>query len=335
MSQSDLRLRNLKKSYGRIDVIHGVDLDVEPGEFVVFVGPSGCGKTTLLRMIAGLEDISSGTLSIAGQVVNELPPAERGVAMVFQSYALYPHKTVYDNMAFGLKIAKVPKPEIDRRVREAAEILQLNEYLQRLPKALSGGQRQRVAIGRAIVRNPQVFLFDEPLSNLDAALRTKMRVELATLHRRLGATMVYVTHDQVEAMTLADKIVVLNKGRIEQVGHPLELYNKPATQFVAGFIGSPQMNFIGGVFASARGAATVGIRPEHLKAVGAGPIEGRLRHAEKLGNETFAYVDAGPLGDISARMEGSLALEPGERLALAFAPEHLYRFDAQGLSITG
>ena len=335
MSQSDLRLRNLKKSYGRIDVIHGVDLDIEPGEFVVFVGPSGCGKTTLLRMIAGLEDISGGTLSIAGQTVNDLPPAERGVAMVFQSYALYPHKTVYDNMAFGLKIAKVPKPEIDRRVREAAEILQLNDYLQRLPKALSGGQRQRVAIGRAIVRNPQVFLFDEPLSNLDAALRTKMRVELATLHRRLGATMIYVTHDQVEAMTLADKIVVLNKGRIEQVGHPLELYNKPATQFVAGFIGSPQMNFIGGAFASARGAATVGIRPEHLKVVGAGPIEGRLRHAEKLGNETFAYVDAGPLGDISARMEGSLALEPGERLALAFAPEHLYRFDAQGLSITG
>ena len=335
MSQSDLRLRNLKKSYGRIDVIHGVDLDIEPGEFVVFVGPSGCGKTTLLRMIAGLEDISGGTLSIAGQTVNDLPPAERGVAMVFQSYALYPHKTVYDNMAFGLKIAKVPKPEIDRRVREASEILQLNDYLQRLPKALSGGQRQRVAIGRAIVRNPQVFLFDEPLSNLDAALRTKMRVELATLHRRLGATMIYVTHDQVEAMTLADKIVVLNKGRIEQVGHPLELYNKPATQFVAGFIGSPQMNFIGGDFASARGAATVGVRPEHLKVVGAGPIEGRLRHAEKLGNETFAYVDAGPLGDISARMEGSLALEPGERLALAFAPEHLYRFDAQGLSITG
>ena len=335
MSQSDLRLRNLKKSYGRIDVIHGVDLDIEPGEFVVFVGPSGCGKTTLLRMIAGLEDISGGTLSIAGQTVNDLPPAERGVAMVFQSYALYPHKTVYDNMAFGLKIAKVPKPEIDRRVREASEILQLNDYLQRLPKALSGGQRQRVAIGRAIVRNPQVFLFDEPLSNLDAALRTKMRVELATLHRRLGATMIYVTHDQVEAMTLADKIVVLNKGRIEQVGHPLDLYNKPATQFVAGFIGSPQMNFIGGDFASARGAATVGIRPEHLKVVGAGPIEGRLRHAEKLGNETFAYVDAGPLGDISARMEGSLALEPGERLALAFAPEHLYRFDAQGLSITG
>lgn len=333
MSQSDLRLRNLKKSYGRIDVIHGVDLDIEPGEFVVFVGPSGCGKTTLLRMIAGLEDISSGTLSIAGQTVNDLPPSERGVAMVFQSYALYPHKTVYDNMAFGLKIAKVPKPEIDKRVREASEILQLNDYLQRLPKALSGGQRQRVAIGRAIVRNPQVFLFDEPLSNLDAALRTKMRVELATLHRRLGATMIYVTHDQVEAMTLADKIVVLNKGRIEQVGHPLELYNKPATQFVAGFIGSPQMNFLGGAFASERGASTVGIRPEHLKVQAEGAIKGHLRHAEKLGNETFAYVDAGELGEVSARMEGSLALEPGEAISLGFGPEHLYRFDAQGRSI--
>jgi multiple sugar transport system ATP-binding protein len=234
MAQSGLRLRGIKKSYGRVDVIHGVDLDIQPGEFAVFVGPSGCGKTTLLRMIAGLEEISGGDLSIGDQVVNELPPSERGVAMVFQSYALYPHKTVFDNMAFGLKIAKLPKDEIERRVREAAGILQLTDYLQRLPKALSGGQRQRVAIGRAIVRNPKVFLFDEPLSNLDAALRTKMRVELATLHRRLGATMVYVTHDQVEAMTLADKIVVLNKGRIEQVGAPLELYHRPATRFVAG-----------------------------------------------------------------------------------------------------
>jgi multiple sugar transport system ATP-binding protein len=333
MSQSDLRLRNVKKSYGRIDVIHGVDLDIEPGEFVVFVGPSGCGKSTLLRMIAGLEEITEGTLSIAGQDMNDLPPSERGVAMVFQSYALYPHKTVYDNMAFGLKIAKVSKPEIDRRVREASEILQLNDYLERLPKALSGGQRQRVAIGRAIVRNPKVFLFDEPLSNLDAALRTKMRVELATLHRRLGATMVYVTHDQVEAMTLADKIVVLNKGRIEQVGHPLALYNKPATLFVAGFIGSPQMNFLGGAFAQERGAATVGIRPEHLNIANDGAIKGTLRHAEKLGNETFVYVDAGPLGEVSARMEGTLGLEPGESIALGFSADHLYRFDADGRSV--
>jgi multiple sugar transport system ATP-binding protein len=244
MSQSDVRLRGIIKNYGKADVIHGIDLDIEPGEFAVFVGPSGCGKTTLLRMIAGLEEISGGDLNIGGARVNDLGPSERGVAMVFQSYALYPHKTVFDNMAFALKIAKTPKAEIERRVREASDILQLTEYLDRLPKALSGGQRQRVAIGRAIVRDPKVFLFDEPLSNLDAALRTKMRVELATLHRRLGATMIYVTHDQVEAMTLADKIVVLNKGRVEQVGKPLDLYNKPASMFVAGFIGSPQMNFL-------------------------------------------------------------------------------------------
>ena len=333
MAQSGLRLRDIKKSYGRVDVIHGVDLDIEPGEFAVFVGPSGCGKTTLLRMIAGLEDISSGTLEIAEQVVNDLPPSERGVAMVFQSYALYPHKTVYDNMAFGLKIAKVPKDEIRRRVNEAAGILQLNDYLERLPKALSGGQRQRVAIGRAIVRNPKVFLFDEPLSNLDAALRTKMRVELATLHRRLGATMVYVTHDQVEAMTLADKIVVLNKGRIEQVGAPLELYHRPATRFVAGFIGSPQMNFIEGGHAQAQGAHCVGVRPEHLRLEADGPIEGTLRHAELLGNETFAYIDAGALGELTARVDGSVTVQPGETLRLGYRPEHLYRFDAAGLRL--
>ena len=330
MTQSGLRLRNIKKSYGRVDVIHGVDLDIEPGEFAVFVGPSGCGKTTLLRMIAGLEDISSGDMVIGDQVVNDLPPSERGVAMVFQSYALYPHKTVYDNMAFGLKIAKVPKDEIDRRVREAAGILQLTDYLQRLPKALSGGQRQRVAIGRAIVRNPKVFLFDEPLSNLDAALRTKMRVELATLHRRLGATMVYVTHDQVEAMTLADKIVVLNKGHIEQVGAPLELYHRPATRFVAGFIGSPQMNFIEGAHAQAQDAHCVGIRPEHLNLQAEGPIAGTLRHAEMLGNETFAYIDAGELGELTARLDGSVSVQPGASVRLGYRPEHLYRFDATG-----
>ena len=333
MSESGLRLRDIKKSYGRMDVIHGIDLDIRPGEFAAFVGPSGCGKTTLLRMIAGLEEISAGELSIGEQVVNDLPPSERGVAMVFQSYALYPHKTVYDNMAFGLKIAKMPKDEIDRRVRETAAILQLSDYLQRLPKALSGGQRQRVAIGRAIVRNPKVFLFDEPLSNLDAALRTKMRVELATLHRRLGATMVYVTHDQVEAMTLADKIVVLNKGRIEQVGAPLELYHRPATRFVAGFIGSPQMNFIEGDYARAQGAHCVGVRPEHLCLAADGPIEGTLRHAELLGNETFAYIDAGTLGELTARVDGSVALKPGETLRLGYRSEHLYRFDTAGLRI--
>jgi multiple sugar transport system ATP-binding protein len=333
MNQSDVRLRGIKKNYGKVEVIHGVDLDIEPGEFTVLVGPSGCGKTTLLRMIAGLEDISGGTLTIGGESVNHLPPSQRGVAMVFQSYALYPHKTVYDNMAFALKIAKVPKDEIEKRVNAAADILQLREYLKRLPKALSGGQRQRVAIGRAIVRNPKVFLFDEPLSNLDAALRTKMRVELATLHRSLGATMVYVTHDQVEAMTLAERMVVLNQGRIEQVGRPLDLYNKPVSLFVAGFIGSPQMNLIGGDFAKERGAKTVGLRPEHLKVQAGGLIQGQLKHAEKLGNETFAYVDAGAMGDITARMDGTLALEPGKTVELAFAQEHLYRFDADGKSL--
>ena len=333
MSKSDVRLRGIKKSYGKVDVIHGIDLDIEPGEFVVFVGPSGCGKTTLLRMIAGLEDITAGDLTITGARVNDMPPSQRGVAMVFQSYALYPHKTVYENMAFGLKIAKVPKPEIDRRVKEASEILQITEYLQRLPKALSGGQRQRVAIGRSIVRDPKVFLFDEPLSNLDAALRTKMRVELKTLHRRLGATMIYVTHDQVEAMTLADKIVVLNKGYVEQVGKPLDLYNKPASLFVAGFIGSPQMNFITGDFAAQHKATTVGLRPEHLIVVADGPIKGTLKHAEKLGNETFAYVNAGAMGEVTARVDGTLALESGDAIALGFAPEHLYRFNAAGKHI--
>jgi multiple sugar transport system ATP-binding protein len=236
-------------------------------------------------------------------------------------------------MAFALKIAKVPKDEIDRRVKNASKILQLDDYLMRLPKALSGGQRQRVAIGRAIVRDPKVFLFDEPLSNLDAALRTKMRVELATLHRRLGATMIYVTHDQVEAMTLADKIVVLNKGRVEQVGKPLDLYNKPASMFVAGFIGSPQMNFISGGFASQLGAHTIGLRPENLKVQADGAIKGTLKHSEQLGNETFAYVDAGDMGEITARMDGTLAMEPGSAIALGFAQNHLYRFNADGMSI--
>ncbi len=333
MTQSDVRLRGIKKRYGKLEVIHGVDLDIEAGEFVVFVGPSGCGKTTLLRMIAGLEEISDGDLAIAGARVNDVPSSRRGVAMVFQSYALYPHKTVYDNLAFGLKIAKVPKDEIDRRVQAASQILQISDYLKRLPKALSGGQRQRVAIGRAIVRDPKVFLFDEPLSNLDAALRTHMRVELKTLHRRLGATMIYVTHDQVEAMTLADKIVVLSKGKVEQVGKPLDLYNKPGSLFVAGFIGSPQMNFITGEFARKHGATTVGVRPEHLFVSDSGEIKGLLRHSEKLGNETFAYVTAGDMGDITVRVDGTLALEPGEAISLGFAPEHLFRFDEAGKTI--
>jgi ABC-type sugar transport system ATPase subunit len=335
MSQSDVRLRGITKNYGKADIIHGIDLDIEPGEFVVFVGPSGCGKTTLLRMIAGLEPISSGQLTIGGDMVNDVPPAKRGVAMVFQSYALYPHKTVRDNMAYSLKIAKVSAAEINQRVMAASEILQITDYLDRLPKALSGGQRQRVAIGRAIVRDPKVFLFDEPLSNLDAALRTKMRVELATLHRRLGATMIYVTHDQVEAMTLADKIVVLNQGRVEQVGRPLELYNKPASLFVAGFIGSPQMNLIKGEAAAQYQAHTVGIRPEHLKPHAGGAIKGTLKHAEQLGNETFAYVVTPHMGEITARVDGILEWTPSQAIELGFENRHLYRFDAAGARIEG
>src|SRR4249920_2804053 len=242
---ADLTLRGVKKAYGNLHILHGIDLDIKSGEFIVFVGPSGCGKSTLLRSIAGLEEITSGELKIAGEVVNDVPPSKRGIAMVFQSYALYPHMTVYDNMAFSMKIGKENKAEIDRRVRQAAEILQLTKYLDRLPKAMSGGQRQRVAIGRAIVRNPKVFLFDEPLSNLDAALRVATRIEIAKLHENMAnTTMIYVTHDQVEAMTLADRIVVLNAGLIEQVGSPMTLYLHPDNLFVARFIGSPAMNTV-------------------------------------------------------------------------------------------
>ena len=267
-----LTLREVAKSYGNTDVITSLDLDIQDGEFVVFVGPSGCGKSTLLRMIAGLEEITGGTIAIGDEVVNDIAPAKRGVAMVFQTYALYPHMTVYKNMAFGLKQAKTPADEIDRRVKAAAEILEITPLLERTPRALSGGQRQRVAIGRAIVREPQVFLFDEPLSNLDAALRVQTRIEIARLHKRLGTTMIYVTHDQVEAMTLADKIVVLRDGNIEQVGSPIELYEKPQNMFVAQFIGSPKMNFFTAEELNERGqsylkgeADIIGIRPEHLK----------------------------------------------------------------------
>ena len=270
-----LTLREVAKSYGNTDVITSLDLDIQDGEFVVFVGPSGCGKSTLLRMIAGLEEITGGTIAIGDEVVNDIAPAKRGVAMVFQTYALYPHMTVYKNMAFGLKQAKTPVDEIDRRVKAAAEILEITPLLERTPRALSGGQRQRVAIGRAIVREPQVFLFDEPLSNLDAALRVQTRIEIARLHKRLGTTMIYVTHDQVEAMTLADKIVVLRDGNIEQVGSPIELYEKPQNMFVAQFIGSPKMNFFTAEELNEKGqsylkgeADIIGIRPEHLRPAG-------------------------------------------------------------------
>jgi len=286
-------IRGLKKAYGDVKVIHGVDPEIEDGEFAVFVGPSGCGKSTLLRMIAGLEDISGGTVSIGGEVVNDVSPSKRGVAMVFQAYALYPHMSVYKNMAFGLKQAKTAPEEIDRRVMAAAEILQINDYLDRSPRNLSGGQRQRVAIGRAIVRDPEVFLFDEPLSNLDAALRVQTRIEIARLHERLSATMIYVTHDQVDAMTLADKIVVLRDGVIEQVGSPMELYETPQNMFVAGFIGSPKMNFFPTAdLSNGKPGQTIGIRPEHLElcAPDDALVTGRLELVEKLGEYALVYL---------------------------------------------
>jgi len=269
-----IKLESIHKTFDEVSVIKGVNIEINDGEFVVFVGPSGSGKTTLLRMIAGLEDISSGLLKIDGKEMNDVPPAKRGLAMVFQSYALYPHMTVYQNLAFGLKLAKVNQVEIKDRVQKVAEILQIEEYLERLPKKLSGGQRQRVAIGRAIIREPKVFLFDEPLSNLDAALRSNMRVELSELHDKLGATIIYVTHDQIEAMTLADKIVVLNNGLVEQIDTPTELYNKPQTEFVAGFIGSPKMNFLRGSIVTEKEADVYGVRPEHINLSSS---EGKIR----------------------------------------------------------
>ncbi len=355
----ELRLRDIKKSFGAIDVIKGVNLEIKSGEFVVFVGPSGCGKSTLLRLIAGLEEITSGTLEFDGEEVNELPPALRGIAMVFQSYALYPHMTVYNNMAFGMKLAKESRQQIDKSVRQAAETLQLTPYLSRLPKQLSGGQRQRVAIGRAIVRNPKVFLFDEPLSNLDAALRVSMRIEIAKLHERMSdVTMVYVTHDQVEAMTLADRIVVLRAGIIEQVGTPMELYNRPGNLFVAGFIGSPAMNMVpctveagdGGarvrpehhspvslqakIPASAVGKkGTLGVRPEHLALANGGgqPIfKGKLDMVEQLGELTLLYVDCGYDEPIVAKIEGNVQVKRGTEIALTAPADMLHVFDESG-----
>jgi alpha-glucoside transport system ATP-binding protein len=354
-----LQLKNIKKSYGNVDVIHGVDLDIQEGEFVVFVGPSGCGKSTLLRMIAGLEEISGGTLSIDGQVVNDIPPSKRGIAMVFQSYALYPHMTVYDNMAFGMRIAKENKEEIDRRVRAAADILQLTQYLDRLPKALSGGQRQRVAIGRAICRDPKVFLFDEPLSNLDAALRVATRIEIAKLHESMpDTTMIYVTHDQVEAMTLADRIVVLSAGRIEQVGSPMELYHQPANLFVAQFIGSPAMNILparveksgtqtqvalaGGRQAvvdiatdpSQEGkAVSFGVRPEDLT-VATGEdylFEGQVALSEALGEVTLYYIEGLVEGEpIVVKVAGNQPVRRGETMRFTAKRDCLHLFDEAG-----
>jgi ABC-type sugar transport system ATPase subunit len=305
VSTSSVVLKDLRKSFGAVDIIKGIDLTIEPGEFCVFVGPSGCGKSTLLRLISGLEEATSGVIEIGGRDVTDAEPSERGIAMVFQSYALYPHLSVRDNIGFGLSLAKMPKADIKQKVEAAAAALQLTNYLDRKPKALSGGQRQRVAIGRAIVRDPKVFLFDEPLSNLDAALRAQMRIELSDLHRDLGATMIYVTHDQVEAMTMADKIVVLNAGRIEQVGSPMDLYNAPVSAFVAGFIGSPKMNLYSGAAAAAMGCATYGIRPEHLILTTEDPRwTGTVRHVERLGADTVVYLDVPDLGEMLVRTSG-------------------------------
>ncbi|WP_284163334.1 ABC transporter ATP-binding protein [Frigidibacter sp. SD6-1] len=324
-----LVLESINKSFGSVDVLKDINLTVEPGEFIVFVGPSGCGKSTLLRTIAGLEDATSGRIMIGGRDVTTTPPAKRGIAMVFQSYALYPHLDVEGNMALGLKQAGEDKATITARVATAARMLSLESYLKRRPAELSGGQRQRVAIGRAIVRKPELFLFDEPLSNLDAALRMATRVEIARLHRELGASMIYVTHDQTEAMTLADRIVVLRDGRIEQVGSPMELYNDPANQFVAGFLGAPSMNFLAAAPLGAPGA-TLGIRPEHLRVGKEGRIRGRTTHVERLGGDTNLLVTTEAGETVTVRLFGQHPHQVDEALALDFDPRHAYGFDGKG-----
>jgi multiple sugar transport system ATP-binding protein len=329
---SDLKISNLYKRYGNVEILKDVNLDIKSGEFIVFVGPSGCGKSTLLRCISGLETISSGTLEIDGRVVNEVAPSKRGIAMVFQSYALYPHMTVYDNMAYALKLQNTPKAELDQKVRAAAEKLQLTKYLERLPKALSGGQRQRVAIGRAIVRDPKVFLFDEPLSNLDAALRVQMRMEIGQLKEQLpNTTMIYVTHDQVEAMTMADRIVVLKDGVVQQVGSPMELYENPQSLFVAGFIGSPKMNFLTGKFADPFKATTVGVRSEHIDIVPAnGTWNGKVIYSENLGSDSYIYVDVGSTDPVVVRQPGKASYRAGDALSFSPRGNMFYRFDDAG-----
>jgi len=354
-----VKIENVRKSFGQVEIIKGVSLGIEDREFVVFVGPSGCGKSTLLRLIAGLEEISSGDVFIDGERMNDVPAAKRGLAMVFQSYALYPHMTVADNMAFSLRLARVPKTERDRKVHEAARILQLEPLLARKPKELSGGQRQRVAIGRAIVRNPKVFLFDEPLSNLDAALRVQMRVELTRLHDDLKATMIYVTHDQVEAMTLADKIVVLQAGSIEQVGSPLELFHHPRNLFVAGFIGSPKMNFlrttVTAVGSSAvsvalpagasvevpveggslrpGSAVTLGVRPEHLLTSESSKLRGEVLVVERLGGTTYVHVRIEGGEMFVLQVDGENPIRMHDLVGLGFATEHCHLFDEAGLAL--
>ncbi|TIU74880.1 MAG: ABC transporter ATP-binding protein [Mesorhizobium sp.] len=326
----NITLKNVSKSFGSTTIIPNIDLNIEDGEFVVFVGPSGCGKSTLLRLIAGLEDTSGGTISIDGRDVTREAPAKRKLAMVFQSYALYPHMTVAKNIAFPLKMAGEDQATIDKKVKDAARVLNLTNYLERRPGQLSGGQRQRVAIGRAIVRQPSAFLFDEPLSNLDAALRGTMRLEISELHQQLKTTMIYVTHDQVEAMTLADKIVVLNAGRIEQIGSPMELYNSPANEFVAGFIGSPKMNFIDGAKLGET-AKTIGVRPEHLTVdANSGAWKGTVVHAEHLGADTNLYLDCQKAGLITVRIFGVYNAEPGATLYATPDAAKTYRFGADG-----
>ncbi len=328
-----LTLTAITKSFGATEVIKGVDLTVEDGEFCVFVGPSGCGKSTLLRIIAGLEDATSGEIRIDGKPVNNTPPSKREIAMVFQSYALYPHLTVRNNMGLGLKQSGASSAIVNTSVARASAMLSLDPLLDRRPAELSGGQRQRVAIGRAIVRTPKLFLFDEPLSNLDAALRVHTRIEIARLHRQLKATMIYVTHDQVEAMTLADRIVVLNAGKIEQVGAPMDLYNNPANTFVAGFIGSPQMNFLTAEAAGAKGQ-TLGIRPEHLAISRTeGQISGTISHVEHLGGETNVYVHTTPHGLLTVRLFGAHDYDVDEAVRLTPDPARAFHFDADGQRI--
>ena len=328
-----ITLHSVRKSFGEVDVIPSLDLEIEDGEFVVFVGPSGCGKSTLLRLIAGLEDTTSGVIKIDGLDATDLPPAKRGLAMVFQSYALYPHMSVRKNITFPLKMAGMDPALADARVTAAAKVLNLTSYLDRKPGQLSGGQRQRVAIGRAIVREPKAFLFDEPLSNLDASLRVSMRQEITELHQSLKTTMIYVTHDQVEAMTMADKIVVLNAGRIEQVGSPMELYRAPANVFVAGFIGSPKMNFVTGPEAAKFDAATVGIRPEHIDVGPGGVWHGKVGLTEHLGSDTFLKVAVDGIGAMTVRASGEIGLKPGEMISLAPQANKMMRFDGAGKAI--
>lgn len=326
-------LENLKKSFGKTDVIHGVDIDIADGEFIVIVGPSGCGKSTLLRMVAGLETVTSGVVKIDGKPVNDIEPMDRDIAMVFQNYALYPHMSVFDNMAYGLKIAKVAKPEIAERVQGAAKLLQLEPYLQRKPRELSGGQRQRVAMGRAIVRKPAVFLFDEPLSNLDAKLRVQMRLEIKALQRELGVTSLYVTHDQVEAMTLADRMIVMNAGVADQIGAPLDVYADPATEFVAGFIGSPPTNFIDGALLGEQ-QGRIGVRPEHIRISDSGLLTATVGYAEALGAETLVHLRAQDGSQITVRQDASLPIpNEGETRALSWGETHIMRFGENGVRL--